>query len=264
LALALVSACASHLSEAKSAYAKGQELSRSYRSEQAVAAYKRALAEAGLEARGGRAAQAYTIMGLAQVNLGLWKEAEANFAKAFSLGFEPGEAWASDVALLGLAVSCQELGLQESTLRTYNQLLGKSTFKPVLMAAAQKYADLVLSRSLNASKDEKEHALSGLVRTIEKLESGDYACGIYHYYHSQAESHRGDLRRSYDEAVMARELGLPSEKILRDNDNQIVFCFDRLKEILAGAGREAFVTAHEGWAKRWGWRDARTPGWQAK
>jgi len=263
-AAALSFACASHLGAAKSAYAEAQELSRSYQSEQAVAAYKKALAAAGLETRGGRAAQAYTLMGLSQVNLGRWSEAEASFARAFSLGFEPAEAWAADVALLGLAMSCRELGLSESALRAYSHLLGKSTFKAVLVVAAQNYADMVLAGSLTAPLNEKERALNGLARTIEKLESGDYACGLYHYYDSQVESHRGDWRRSYEEAVVAHELGLLSEKIRRDNDNQIIFCFDRLREVLPAVDRDAFVSSHEGWAKKWGWKDARTPGWKTK
>jgi hypothetical protein len=61
---------------------------------------------------------------------------------------------------------------------------------------------------------------------------------------------------------MARELGLPSEKILRDNDNQIVFCCDKLAASLGAGEREAFVAAHAAWAKKWGWKDARTPGWK--
>jgi hypothetical protein len=61
---------------------------------------------------------------------------------------------------------------------------------------------------------------------------------------------------------MARELGLPSAEILRDNDNQLVFCYDRLTETLPAAERDAFAAAHAVWAKRWGWRDDRTPAWK--
>ncbi|MGZ7064993.1 MAG: hypothetical protein ACXVI6_01415 [Candidatus Aminicenantales bacterium] len=61
---------------------------------------------------------------------------------------------------------------------------------------------------------------------------------------------------------MARELGLPSEKILRDNDNQIVFCYDKLTGALPAAERDAFAVSHAAWARKWGWPDARTPAWK--
>jgi tetratricopeptide (TPR) repeat protein len=261
-ALLLFSACTSHLREAKAAYAEGQEMARGYRTAQAVAAYKRALSEAGLEVRGNPSAQAFMVKGLAEANLGLWHDAETSFVKAAGMGFEPGEAWASDVALLGLAVSFEELGIRDPALRAYENLLAKSAFKPVLTTAAQRYVDLMLARALVLEEREKDRALAGLVKAIEKLEADDFACGLYHYLHSQAEGHRGDYRRSYDEAVAARELGLPSEKILRDNDNQIVFCFDKLAGSLDGAGREALAASHAAWTKKWGWKDARTPGWK--
>jgi tetratricopeptide (TPR) repeat protein len=260
----LLSACVSHLREAKAAFSQAQELERAYRTEQAVAAYKRARAEAGLEVRRNPSAQAFLVKGMAEASLGLWREAEASFVTAAGLGFEPGEAWASDVALLGLAVSFEELGIRDPALRAYENLLAKSAFKPVLMSAAQRYADLTLSLALGLEEKEKARALAGLVRSLEKLEAGDFACGLYHYLHSQAESHRGDYRRSYDEAVMARELGLPSEKILRDNDHQIIFCFDKLIGALPEAGREALAASHTAWTKKWGWRDIRTPGWREK
>jgi len=262
LALAAFASCATHLRNAKTAYANAQELSRGYRTEQALAAYKLALAEAALEAHKNPSAQAFMLKGMAEANLALWKEAETSFVKAAGLGFQTGESWASDVSLLGLAVSFQELGVQEPALRAYENLLGKSAFKPVLLAAAERYADLTMARALGLAEKEKVRALADLVKLIEKLEARDFACGYYHYFHSQAESHRGDYRRSYEEAVMARELGLPSEKILRDNDNQIVFCHDTLTASLPSAERDAFAASHAAWTRKWGWPDARTPAWK--
>jgi tetratricopeptide (TPR) repeat protein len=262
LALALCASCATHLRNAKTAYTNAQELNRLYRTEQALAAYKLALAEASLEAQKKPSGQAFMLKGLAEANLGLWKEAEASFVKAAGLGFETGEAWASEVSLLGLAVSFEELGFQDPALRAYENLLGKSAFKPVLFTAAERYADLTMARTLGLGEKEKARALADLVKAIEKLEARDFACGFYHYFHSQAESHRGDYRRSYEEAVMARELGLPSEKILRDNDNQIVFCHDKLTGSLPSAERDAFAAAHAAWARKWGWPDVRTPAWK--
>jgi hypothetical protein len=262
LALVLCASCLTHLRNAKASYAEARELAQRYQTEQAVAAYKRAQAEAALEARKNPSAQAFMLKGLAEVNLGLWRDAETSFVKAAGLGFGEGEAWASDVSLLGLAISFEELGFEEPSLRAYGQLMGKSEFKPVLLAAAQRYAELTLARAVGLEDREKGPALAGLAKVIEKLESADFACGFYHYFHSQVESHRGDFRRSYEEAVMARELGLPSVKVLRDNDNQIVFCYDKVAGALGAAEREAFTAAHGAWAKRWGWPDARTPDWK--
>jgi hypothetical protein len=264
LAFVLCAACASHFRNAKTAYTEAQELSRRYQTGPAVAAYKRALAEAGIEAQKNPSGQAFMLKGLAEAELGLWREAEASFVKASGLGFEAGEAWASEVSLLGLAMSFEELGFGEPARRAYDNLLGRSAFKPVRLAAAQRYADLTLALALKLDEKERSRALTDLVKVIEKLEAGDFACGLYHYFHSQAESHRGDYRRSYEEAVVARELGLPSEKILRDNDNQVVFCYDKLTGSLPPADREAFAAAHAAWTKKWGWKDARTPNWKVE
>jgi tetratricopeptide (TPR) repeat protein len=260
--LVLCASCATHLSQAKAAYAEGQELSRRYQTEQAVAAYKRSLVESSNEVRHKPSAQAFMLKGMAEVNLGLWRDAELSFLKASGLGFEAGEAWAADVSVLGLAISFENLGLAEPALRAYENLLGRSAFKPVRLAAAQKFFDLSLARTLGLGDKERGRALADLARTIEKLEAGDFACGYHHYMHSQVESHRGDIRRSYEEAVTARELGLPSEKVLRDNDNQIVFCRDTLVGTLPAPERDSFSAAHASWTKKWGWKDARTPGWK--
>jgi hypothetical protein len=258
----LCAACATHLSQAKAAYAEGQELARRYQTEQALASYKRSLNESGIAVRSHPSAQAFMLKGLAEVNLGLWTDAERSFLQASSLGFESGEAWAADVSVLGLAVSFDELDLKEAALRAYENLLGRSAFRPARLAAAQKYLDLSLARTLVLGDKEKDRALADLARTAEKLVAGDFACGYYHYMRSQVESHRGDLRRSYEEAVTARELGLPSEKILRDNDNQIVFCRDTLVATLPASERDAFSAAHASWTRKWGWKDARTPAWK--
>jgi len=262
LAVLLSAACLPHLRRAKQFYAEGQDQARALRTEAAVASWKRALEEAERECRRKPSAQAYTIRGLAETNLGRWRDAEASFLKAFSLGFEPGEAWASDAALAGLAASFEGMGLEAPALRIYGQLVDRSDFKPALMAAAERRTDLVLARAVAAEPEEGARTLSSLLKTIDRLIDRDFACGLYHYLHAQVDGHLGDLRRSYEEAVMARELGLPSEKILRDNDNQVVFCFDSLKETMPEAERATFAAAHAGWTKKWGWRDERTPAWK--
>lgn len=262
LVFVLSVACLPHLRKAKQFYAEGQDQARVFRTEAAVASWKRALDEAERECRRKPSGQAFTIKGLAETNLGRWREAEASFLKAFSLGFESGEAWASDAALAGLAASFEELGLEAPALRIYAQLLDKSAFKPVVMMAAEKRTNLVLARAAGLDPEEKSRTLAGLAKTLDRLLDRDFACGLTHYLHAQVDGHLGDLRRSYEEAVIARELGLPSEKISRDNDNQLIYCYDKLIETLPAAESKAFASAHSGWTKKWGWRDARTPAWK--
>jgi tetratricopeptide (TPR) repeat protein len=262
LIIAISAACLTHLHRAKQDYARGQDFAGMLRTDQAVASWKKALDEAERECRRKPSSQAFTVKGLAETNLGRWREAEASFLKAFSLGFDEGEAWASDAALVGLASSFEELGLEVPALRIYARLLDKSEFKPALVAAAEKRTDLVLARLADLEPDERTRTLAGLEKTLDRLIDQDFACAVYHYLHAQVDGHLGDLRRSYEEAVMARELGLPSEKIVRDNDNQLVYCYTRLKDALPPADRDALAAAHARWARKWGWRDDRTPAWK--
>jgi hypothetical protein len=134
---------------------------------------------------------------------------------------------------------------------------------PHLRKAKQYYAEARdQARAVGLGAEDKARTLAGLNKTLDRLLDRDYSCGLYHYLHAQVDGHLGDLRRSYEEAVMARELGLPWEKILRDNDNQLVYCYEKLKEALPAGEREAFAAAHAGWTKKWGWRDDRTPAWK--
>jgi len=262
LAVVLSAACLTHLHRAKRYYAQGQDLARSMQTAGAVAHWQPALDEAREACRRSPSTQAFTVKGLAEANLGRWREAEASFLKAFSLGFGEGEAWASDSALAGLAASFEELSLEAPALRIYGQLVDKSGFKPALMIAAERRTNLVLAGVEGLDPRERDRALAGLIRALDRLVDRDFACGLYHYLHAQVDGHTGDLLRSYEEAVMARELGLPSERILRDNDNQLVFCYDKLTEALPAPERDAFMAAHAGWARKWGWRDGRTPAWK--
>jgi tetratricopeptide (TPR) repeat protein len=262
LAAGLSLSCLTHLRRAKQAYADGQDHARAFRTGPAVASWKKALDEADRSCRRRPSAQAFALRGLAEANLGRWREAEASFLKAFSLGFETGEAWASDSALTGLAASFEELGLETAALRIYAQLIDRSDFKPALLAAAEKRTNLVLARAADLDPGEKSRALTGLGKSLDRLIDRDFACGLYHYLRAQVDGHLGDLRRSYEEAVMARELGLPTEKIARDNDNQLVYCYMRINDALPPAERDAFAAAHARWTAKWGWRDGRTPAWK--
>jgi len=262
LAVALSAACLTHLHRAKRYYAQGQDLARSMQTAGAVAHWQRALDEAREACRRSPSAQAFTVKGLAEANLGRWREAEASFLQAFSLGFREGEAWASDSALAGLAVSFEDMGLEAPSLRIYAHLVDTSGFKPALMIAAERRTSLVLAGASGLAPDDRNRALAGLNKSLDRLIDRDFACGLFHYLRAQVDGHLGDLRRSYEEAVMARELGLPSEKIGRDNDNQLVYCYVRLIASLAPAERDALTAVQARWAAKWGWRDDRTPAWK--
>lgn len=262
LVFALLWGCASPLKEAKLQYSRAQEYDRRYESGQAVAAAKRALLEAEAAARKDPSAQAYTLKGLAEVRLERWPDAAESFRLAFALGFASGEQWAADAALLGAALSFEASGLEESAGRAYAHLMGRSRFAPVRQAAAGKHVDLGIARALALNEKEREKTLAGLAKDVGRLLENDFASGFAHYLLSQVLSHRAELRGSYEEAVMARELGLPTEKVLRDNDNQIVFCRDRIRDALPQDEKDRFDAVHEAWTKRWGWRDARTPPWK--
>lgn len=265
LALAFVlgsGACLGPLRDAKRFYAEGQDYARAMRTDQAIASWKRAVEEAEREVRRRPSAQAFVVKGLAETDLGRFRDAEGSFLKAFSLGFEPGEAWASDVALVGLAVSFEGIGLSDAACRIYGQIVDRSAFKPALMAAAERRTNTLLARSTDMPGEEKARILAGLLKALDRLVDRDFACGLYHYLHAQVDGHLGDLRRAYEESVIARELGLPTEALLRDNDNQIAFAFEKLWETLPAVERDALAAAQTGWARKWGWRDARTPAWK--
>jgi hypothetical protein len=254
--------CLAPLRRAKHYYAEGQDLARASRTEQAVAYWKRALDESVRACRRSPSAQSFTVQGLALASLGRWREAEGAFLQAFALGFGDGKSWASDSALTGLAASFEDLGLEAPALRVYAQIVDDSQFEPALMLAAERRTNLVLARAAELEPDERGRTLAALVKTLDRLLDRDFACGLYHYLHAQVDGHLGDLRRSYEEAVMARELGLPTAKIGRDNDNQLVYCYVRLLASLAPAERDALAAAQARWAAKWGWRNDRTPAWK--
>jgi len=227
-----------------------------------VASFRSALNEATIEAKRHPSSQAFMVKGMAELNLQMWEEARKSFAKAFSYGFEKGEEWAEQVSILGLAVSLQESGLEDSASRMYSYLIDRSKFRPVCVLAAEKYIDITLIGILNMKGEEKQKELFRLLRRVEKLSSKDLSCSYYHYLQSQIYSHLGDYRKSFEEAVMARELGLPKEEIFRDNDLQIVFCYDKLREKLTSEKWQRFQSIYREWVKRWGWKDHETPDWK--
>jgi hypothetical protein len=261
-ALIFLAGCVSHLERAKFLYSEGQALTRGSSTGPAAAAYKQALVEAEKAIRSGKSAQAYMVKGLAEAGLERWADAEASFLRASALGFPEGQEWAADVARLGLASSLAELGLSDAALRTVSGLMDKAAFRSVVPEAARLYLELSLAGMAGAADRDKEKALAVVVRDIEKLVQREYAVGYYHYLLSQAESHRGDCRRSFEEAVMAGELGLATEKIRRDNDLQVVYCYEALKKSLGPDDWREFESLYSRWIKKWGWADAVMPGWK--
>lgn len=225
-------ACVSHLKDAKFFYSQGQKFPRLYQTEKSIASFKRALIEAELGAEKHPSAQAFMLKGMAELNLELWEEAEESFLNAFSYGFEKSEEWAREISLLGLASSLDELKLEDSALKIYASVLDKSKLKQVAVFAAQKYTDAMLKRSLRNEGREKQEILAAALKVAEKLTNKDLSCGFCHYLQSQISSHIEDYKKSFEEAVMARELGLPKQEIFRDNNLQIVFCYQSLKEKL--------------------------------
>jgi hypothetical protein len=256
--------CTSHLKEAKWFYSEAQRLDRAYRTEGALAAYRKARSEAAAELEKRPSAQAFMLKGLAELKLELWEEAEESFLSAFDYGFEQGEEWARQLSLLGMAATLQEMGLEQAALTIYLQLLDRSRLPAVTGLAAQRYADTVLGQALALDSEERERRLLRLLRTAERLTEKDPACGYCHYLEAQILSHLGELASGFEHAAMARELGLPSASLSRDNDNLMVFFYRRYRDAPPSADRERFLALYLDWIARWGWTDPETPEWMQR
>ena len=256
--------CVSHLREAKSSYAEAQRLARVYRTKEAREAFSLTRKEAELEAKKHPSAQAFMLKGMAELSLEMWKDAEDSFREAFAYGFEKGEEWAEHVSLFGMALSLQELGLEDSSVRVYDYLLQRARIRPVVLLAAQRYTDVSLKKAVAGDKGDKRRTLDKLLKKIERLSEKDLSCGYYHYLQSQVLNHLSDYTRSFEEAVWARELGLPSRTLLRDNDNQIVFCYQALKKHLPLDEWDKFQTLYSRWVEKWGWLGPETPDWKGR
>jgi tetratricopeptide (TPR) repeat protein len=258
----LFSSCVSHLKEAKVHYTQGQKYSRLYQTQDALGSFKRALEEAERVVSKRPSSQAYMLKGMTELKLKLWQDAEESFRLAHSHGFEKGEEWAQQVSLLGLALSLEELWVEDSSLRIYIFLIEKSKFSPVTVLAAQRYTDVMLKRALLLEGKEREKLLASVLKAVQKLSDGDLSCGFYHYLRSQILSHFSDYGESFESALMAKELGLPTEEILRDNDLQIVYCYQKLKEELSPEEWEDFRVKYMEWVKKWNWKGPEAPSWQ--
>ncbi len=260
----LLSGCASSLQKARLHLARAQEREKSFRTEEAIAFYKKSLEEAEREVRKRPSARAYLLKGLAEVKLARWPEASRSFSQAAALGEEKAEGWAREVSLLGLAVSLEEQGLSGPAIRLYSILSERGKFSPVVRAALGRLIDSQLELLPAVAEKEQEKIITKSIGIVEKALESDPACGYYHYLLSQLFGHRGKYRESFEEAVMARELGLPGLEIHRDNDNQIVFCYRRLKDSLAGEAWTEFSRTYRLWINKWKWPDEETPDWKRR
>ena len=257
-------ACVSHLKDAKTSYAQGQRLARNYQTQASQSLFQKAREEALREVQGKPSSQAYMVKGLAELELEMWREAEESFLEAFHLGFEKGEEWAHHLALFGLASSLEESGLKDSSLQVYNYLLERSRIPAITLLAAQKYTESELKAALEEEEREKAKTLNSLLKMAQRLTEKDMSCGYYSYLQSQIYGHQVQYRLSFEKAVMARELGLPSEALSRDNDNQIVFCYRGLKQALAPGDWEEFLSIYREWMRRWNWTDPEIPSWKKR
>lgn len=256
------SSCVSHLKEAKFYYTQGKKFSRQYQTEKAISSFKKALSEAELEVSRHPSIQAYLLKGMAELNLKQWKMAEQSFLNAFDFGFEKGEEWARQLSLLGLAISLEAYKLEDYAFEVYTYLVDKSRLRPVTMLAAQKYTDKILKEGLQSDQNERQGLLGKALKTAKKLTSKDMSCGYYHYLQSQIQSHFSDYIKSFEEAVIAKELGLHTEEIMRDNDLQIIFCYQMLRENLTPQDWSEFHPRYMDWVRKWDWKGPETPDWK--
>lgn len=256
--------CTSHLQQAKDFYARGTEQARYYQTETAQACFKNAQIEADLETKKHPSAQAFALKGMAEVKLELWEKAKESFLQAFSYGFEKGEEWSRLLSLFGLAISFQEMGLNDSALNIHSYLIKQSKFSPVVQLAAQRYTNLSLMQAIKKTESEKKKHLESLLKTLNSLVSKDLGCGFYHYLHSQVLGHMQEFTKCFEAAVLARELGLPTVEILRDNDNQIIYCYEKLKTSLSSSEFANFSSIYQRWIKKWNWRGPETPDWKLR
>ncbi|MBC7350583.1 MAG: hypothetical protein H5U05_11525 [Candidatus Aminicenantes bacterium] len=264
LLIFFLAACATSISRAKFHLAQAQVRERSFQTVEAAALYKKSLAEAERSVRTKPSSQAYLLKGMAEVKLARWSEASRSFSLAATLGEDKANLWAREVSLYGLALSLEEQGLVTPALRLYSSLSERGKFSPVVQAALGRLVDHQLALLAEAPEKEREKILSKNIEIVGKALESDQACGYYHYLMAQLLGHQKKYVQSFEEAVMARELGLPKLEIQRDNDNQITFCYRQLKGSLTGQDWSQFAQTYRLWIKKWNWPDEETPDWRRR
>jgi len=266
--ICLIGCASSSLLKAKTDYLQAERLQRSLRQEEATAAYKRTRQEISATISRQPSGEAYLLKRLTDVNLNLWEEAENSFRLAAALGEDKTLAWAEELRLYGLARSFEAQGWTETSGRLYEILVEKGKYQPVARAAVGRLVDLRLkalvesSEPSPANQKEKNKILEGTLKIVERAVEQGPACGYYHYLLAQVLAHQKDYNQSLEEAVMAKELGLPSEEIWRDNDLQIIFSYEQLEKSLQPEELAAFRARYNRWVKKWKWPNETTPDWK--
>ncbi|MGB9863836.1 MAG: hypothetical protein ACPLPQ_08535 [Candidatus Saccharicenans sp.] len=257
------SSCSLPLEKAQVHYLEGQKYETKFMTAEAAGCYMSALVAVEKEIEKRPSASAYLLKGLVETRLQSWEKAEESFRLASALGEEKAEDWAKEVGLYGLALSFENQGLTEGANRLYRSLMEKGKFEPVVQAATGRYLDSRLATLPGRSESEQKTMVLDLLNQLEKMLRDSATQGYYHYLLSQVFSFDKRYRESFEEAVLARELGLPSEKLRRDNDQQIIFCYHMLKQ---GSPEEAtgFFRVYRYWIKKWNWLDETTPDWKRR
>ncbi|HRD02989.1 MAG TPA: hypothetical protein PLP57_10185 [Candidatus Saccharicenans sp.] len=264
----LINCVSSSLSRAKADYLEAEALQRSLRLEEATAVYKKTREEVSATISRKPTAEGYLLKGLTEVNLNLWAEAEDSFRMAASLGEEKARDWAEELRLYGLARSFEAQGWSETAGRLYEVLINKGKYEQVVRASTGQLVDLKLKTFVDqaeasaAAQKEKSKILVETLKIVERAVEREPACGYYHYLLAQVFAHQKDYSQSLEEAVMAKELGLPSEKISRDNDLQIVFSYEQLAKNLLPDELVSFRVRYNTWVKKWKWPNETTPDWK--
>lgn len=257
-------ACATHrLQVAKTHYQRGVELAGKMDRVAAAAEFQRSREEAAvLTQRGGGDSQAWLIKGHSEVELGQFEEARRSFAAARTHGGAAiEEEWESTAQLLGLAAVYEEMDMSEESASLYETAMGqaKKLSGGIFEAAASRWVDATLGL---ASDSADSKARGKILETIEKkvraMAAESPASATLHYLLSQIEIHLEHYDEGWRQAVMARELGLPDQEFLRDNDASLLFCYQKLIE----QGRSDYERRQAAWAERWGWESPSQPPWK--
>ncbi|MBI2841010.1 MAG: hypothetical protein HYX75_22045 [Acidobacteria bacterium] len=250
LAAVLSCACATHrLEQVKEHYLRGIELVDRMDRAAAAAEFKLAQSEA---AKLSGHPQAWLIKGEAEVELGLFEEARRSFARARESGIGIDAGWEQAAHLLGMAAVYEEMEMDSVAAALCETALekAKKAGPDLFEVAAARWVDLTLGQ-LSGEDESKTRTkiLDGLDKKVRSMVGDTPTSGTLRYLLSQVELHLEHYEEGWNQAVMARELGLRSEEILRDNDESLIFSYRQLKE----KGQFEYDERQAAWAARWGW-----------
>lgn len=260
LAFAFTPACAVHrLDVAKAHYMKGLQFIGLQDRAAAVFEFKLARAEAQKSGD----AQALLLRGQSEIELSLFEEARLSFIAARLAGAGDTADWESAALLLGLAdvYAEMEMPFEASALCEAAMTDAKKAGPRLFEAAAARFVDVTLGA---ASTVEDPKARAKAITDIEKKARGlvqdSPGSAVLRYLLAQVELHLERYEDAWRQAVVAREMGLPDEEFLRDNDNAIIFCYRQLIE----AGKSEYQERQRAWSERWDWPEIDKPEWMAE